>query len=542
MKKDFARLCKFFSHFDKLWLPYVISTLIIASRNFVITVLNASISSNAVEMVETRLFDWNILIQLLIWIVCFGLYDSVGVYSQTTVIHKIGVCLRSKMFFHALGSKEEMLDKFGSRQELLSRMNYDIDGATGFLSYGILSPLMCCISGIGATVIVLRYSFTLCAVIYLVGAIAFVFQLTLAKVIRKKVDEIQKSKTRVFSLYMQTFQNALPMRLTNLNKKVSEKFGEKIKGFKETNIKKGKVDGLYGVVQGLLRLLCFFGVFCYCHLLTKINLATTIYIIQIAPLICTMILSVNDLFTNMQRSMVNIDRVEELFDIPLEDENGADFVVRGEEIAFSENVICQYEDCEVNIADFVINGKQGNMFAVCGPSGCGKTTLLRLFLKLFDYEEGRLRLFGQEIKDCGLQSLRSEISYVPQENMIFPGTIRDNILYGNPNKTISDMHILELADKMGVKDEISAMGLDTALNEGGTNLSGGQRQIIALVRSALCEKPILFLDEAFASIDEKYTLNIMSFLAQNDAYVFIVTHSEKIIKECNGTIYVGSGK
>lgn len=542
MKKDFIRLCNFFSHFDKLWLPYVISTLIIASRNFIITVLNATISGNAVEMVGKGLFDWSILIQLLIWIVCFGLYDSVGVYFQTTVMHKISVSLRTKMFAYALGAKEEKLEKFGSRQELLSRMNYDIDGATGFLSYGILSPLMCCISGIGATVIVFHYSFTLCVLIYLVGAVAFVFQLMLAKIIRKKTDEIQKSKTRVFSLYMQTFQSSLPMRLTNLNKKVSEKFGERINQFKGTNIKKGKIDGLYGVVQGVFRLLCFFGVFCYCHLLSKMNLATTIYIIQITPLICTMILSVNDLFANLQRSMVNIDRVEELFEIPLEDESGADFAVDGEQIASSEKVICQYEDCKVNVADFAISGERGNIFAICGPSGCGKTTLLRLFLKLFDYEEGRLRLFGQEIKDCGLRSLRSAISYVPQENMVFPGTVRDNILYGNPNKSISDTHILELADKMGVKDVICSMGLDTSLNEGGTNLSGGQKQIIALVRSILYEKPILFLDEAFASIDERYTLNILSFLSQHNAYMFIVTHSKKIIEECNGTIYVGSGK
>ena len=73
-------------------------------------------------------------------------------------------------------------------------------------------------------------------------------------------------------------------------------------------------------------------------------------------------------------------------------------------------------------------------------------------------------------------------------------------------------------------------------------MSGGQKQIIALVRSILYEKPILFLDEAFASIDERYTLNILSFLSQHNAYMFIVTHSKKIIEECNGTIYVGSGK
>ena len=113
MTKDIKKLCIFFSLFQSLWLPYIVTTLVVASRNFIITVLNASISSKAVEMVENGTFYWNVLVQMGIWIVIFAFYDSMGIFSQTTIIHRIGVTLRKKMFvtpaayilFHCGGRK-----------------------------------------------------------------------------------------------------------------------------------------------------------------------------------------------------------------------------------------------------------------------------------------------------------------------------------------------------------------------------------------------------------------------------------------------------
>ncbi len=537
MIKDIKKLCIFFSLFQTLWLPYIVATLVVASRNFIITVLNASISSKAVEMVENGTFYWNVLVQMGIWIAVFAIYDSAGIFSQTTIIHRIGVTLRKKMFSHALHAKVENLDLFGNRQELMSRMNYDIDGAIGLLSYGVLSPIMCCISGIGASVIVFRVDWKLCIAIYCLGAVIFLSQCKLAKAI---TNLVQKRKTNLFSFCMQIFNNSSLIRVSNLCNFLSDKLKLQTNQYYKESMNKGKLDGVYGFIQGVLRLFCFVGIFCYCYFASKMRLADIVYMIQIAPLICTMILSIADMYAYFQKSMVNVDRVLEIFEIPLENEDGINFEIRQENLLAAKNVICKYEDCSVKIQDFSLNEGCGNMVAFTGPSGCGKTTLLRRLLKLYEYSAGNLLLFGQEVKECNNSSLRSQISYVPQENMIFPGSVRQNILFGNRNDHISDAQIYDIFSKIGANDFLDLVGLDTSLTENGTNLSGGQRQIIAIARAILYDKPIMILDEAFASIDIKYTSSVLNYLAQSEKYIIIVSHSDNVLKKCSKCIVMNS--
>ena len=540
MIKDIKKLCIFFSLFQTLWLPYIVATLVVASRNFIITVLNVSISGKAGEMVENGTFYWNVLVQMGIGIAVFAIYDSAGIFSQTTIIHRIGVTLRKKMFSHALHAKVENLDLFGNRQELMSRMNYDIDGAIGLLSYGVLSPIMCCISGIGASVIVFRVDWKLCIAIYCLGAVIFWSQCKLAKAIRNRANIVQNRKTNLFSFCMQIFNNSSLIRVSNLCNSLTDKLKLQTNQYYKENMDKGKLDGVYGFIQGVLRLFCFVGIFCYCYFASKMRLADIVYMIQIAPLICTMILSIADMYAYFQKSMVNVDRVLEIFEIPLENEDGINFEIRQENLLAAKNVICKYEDCSVKIQDFSLNEGCGNMVAFTGPSGCGKTTLLRRLLKLYEYSAGNLLLFGQEVKECNNSSLRSQISYVPQENMIFPGSVRQNILFGNRNDHISDAQIYDIFSKIGANDFLDLVGLDTSLTENGTNLSGGQRQIIAIARAILYDKPIMILDEAFASIDIKYTSSVLNYLAQSEKYIIIVSHSDNVLKKCSKFIVMNS--
>lgn len=444
------------------------------------------------------------------------------------------------MFSHALHAKVENLDLFGNRQELMSRMNYDIDGAIGLLSYGVLSPIMCCISGIGASVIVFRVDWKLCIAVYCLGAVIFWSQCKLAKAIRNRANIVQNRKTNLFSFCMQIFNNSSLIRVSNLCNSLTDKLKLQTNQYYKENMDKGKLDGVYGFIQGVLRLFCFVGIFCYCYFASKMRLADIVYMIQIAPLICTMILSIADMYAYFQKSMVNVDRVLEIFEIPLENEDGINFEIRQENLLAAKNVICKYEDCSVKIQDFSLNEGCGNMVAFTGPSGCGKTTLLRRLLKLYEYSAGNLLLFGQEVKECNNSSLRSQISYVPQENMIFPGSVRQNILFGNRNDHISDAQIYDIFSKIGANDFLDLVGLDTSLTENGTNLSGGQRQIIAIARAILYDKPIMILDEAFASIDIKYTSSVLNYLAQSEKYIIIVSHSDNVLKKCSKFIVMNS--
>jgi subfamily B ATP-binding cassette protein MsbA len=143
----------------------------------------------------------------------------------------------------------------------------------------------------------------------------------------------------------------------------------------------------------------------------------------------------------------------------------------------------------------------GEVVALVGPSGAGKSTLMQLLLRFYDPKEGRICLDGQDIRFSTLASLRSQISWVSQENMLFNDTIRANIAYSNLHAT--DEEIWQAAHAARAADfiEKTSLGLDTPVGEGGQALSGGERQRIAIARAFLKKAPILILDEATSSVD-----------------------------------------
>lgn len=536
MKKDLKSLKSFFCLFKTQWIPYVIATLVVASRNFVITYINAMISSKAIAIVSSGIDYFGPIVNIAIWVVCFAVVDAVGVYSQTAVIHKISVILREKMFSHALSVSVSDIDRFGRRDELLSRMNFDINNAMRLLSYGLLSPVMRCISGIGATVVVFKENWGIGAAIYVLGLLAFFAQIFISKLIRKYTARIQEERSAILSVSMQTFSSSAGTKMAGMTGYVADLHRSGIKRYTRTFSRKGVVDGTFGVITGTLQLACFFGVFCYGLFGAGMELERVVFISQMTPLIAAMILSLSDCMANVQRSMAGIDRILELFRLPVEEDDGDEFTVRQKAKGMqTDGLVCRYRNHEVRIADIGISAEDGNMIALKGPSGCGKTTLLRLLLKLYPYAEGIFKFFDQEIGACSRRSVRSSIAYVPQENVIFPGTVRENILLGNPRSAVTDEEIWSVLQQVGADEWVERIGLDCALKEDGVNLSGGQRQMIAVARAILYRKPVLVLDEAFASVDEEHIGKIMDLLSamREDLYVIVVTHDNRVMLRCS---------
>lgn len=539
MKKDIKSLKSFFCLFQTQWIPYVIATLVVASRNFVITYINAMISSKAIAIVSSGMDYFGPIVNIAIWVVCFAVVDAVGVYSQTAVIHKISVILREKMFSHALSVSVSNIDRFGRRDELLSRMNFDINNAMGLLSYGLLSPIMRCISGIGATVIVFKENWRIGAAIYVFGLLVFYAQIIFSKLIRKYTTRIQEERSAILLVSMQTFSSSAGIKMAGMTDYVADMHRSGIKRYTRTFSRKGIADGAFGVITGTLQLACFFGVFCYGLFCVGMELERVVFISQMTPLIAAMILSLSDCMANVQRSMAGIDRILELFRLPVEEDDGDEFTVRHKAKGVqTDGLVCRYRDHEVRIADIGIFPEDGNMIALKGPSGCGKTTLLRLLLKLYPYVEGTFKFLGQEISACSHRSVRNNIAYVPQENVIFPGTVRENILLGNPRSAVTDEEIWSVLQQVGAEVWVERIGLDCALKEDGVNLSGGQRQMIAVARAILYRKPVWVLDEAFASVDEEHIGKMMDLLSamQGDVYVIIVTHDNRVMLRCNAVV------
>ena len=145
----------------------------------------------------------------------------------------------------------------------------------------------------------------------------------------------------------------------------------------------------------------------------------------------------------------------------------------------------------------------GEIVALVGPSGAGKSTMFNLIPRFYDVQEGTIRIEGHDVRDVTQASLRSQIGIVPQETLLFGGTIRENILYGRLDA--SHEEVIEAAKAANAHEFISEMpdGYDTIVGERGIKLSGGQRQRVAIARAILKDPRILLLDEATSSLDNE---------------------------------------
>jgi ATP-binding cassette subfamily B protein len=186
----------------------------------------------------------------------------------------------------------------------------------------------------------------------------------------------------------------------------------------------------------------------------------------------------------------------------------------------------------------------GEHVALVGPSGGGKTTLVSLVLRLYDPAQGKVLMDGRDLRDFTLESLRSRISVVLQDNVLFAATVRDNIAYGAPGASLDEVQ--QAAKLANAHEFIMALpqGYDTVLGERGSTLSQGQRQRIAIARAAIRKAPILILDEPATGLDktnERLVLEALDRLYRGRT-TFLITHDLHHAARSDFIVFIENGR
>jgi ABC-type multidrug transport system fused ATPase/permease subunit len=214
--------------------------------------------------------------------------------------------------------------------------------------------------------------------------------------------------------------------------------------------------------------------------------------------------NLSNAWEGVQQSLAGFERVAEILDETADVPEPAEPKLLSQpnrwEIRF-ENVTFFYNQDEIVLKDINLDIPSGQTVALVGPTGVGKSTLASLIPRFYDVCEGCITLDGVDIRELDTKALRSAISIVLQDVFLFHGTIRENILFGNPDASEQDM--FEAARIANVDEFVSHMpeGYDTLIGERGVKLSGGQKQRISIARAVLKNSPILILDEATSAVD-----------------------------------------
>ena len=248
--------------------------------------------------------------------------------------------------------------------------------------------------------------------------------------------------------------------------------------------------------------------------------------------------------TTMIRTMdAALDRVERIKQAKKIDENGRDIPLDSFDIGF-EHVSFAYENGNPILKDVSFSIPQGSMTAIVGPSGGGKTTITRLIARFWDVQEGSITIGGHDVKEFTCDSLLKNMSMVFQNVYLFHDTIENNIKFGCPDATHEQ--VVEAAKKACCHDFISALpdGYNTVIGEGGSTLSGGEKQRISIARAMLKDAPIILLDEATASVDPENEVHLqqaISALVKNKTLI-VIAHRLSTIRDADQILVVDNGK
>ena len=208
-----------------------------------------------------------------------------------------------------------------------------------------------------------------------------------------------------------------------------------------------------------------------------------------------------------------------------------------------KNVVFSYEQGEIILDDVSFSVKPGDTIALVGPTGAGKSTVVNLVSRFYDIVSGSVMIDGRDVRSVTLESLRKQMGIMLQDTFIFSGTIMDNIKYSRLDAT--DEEAMEAAKAVRAHEFIAAMpdGYDTEVNERGSRLSVGQRQLISFARALLADPRILVLDEATSSIDTKTEMALQEGLQRllKGRTSFIIAHRLSTIKNADRIMYIENG-
>lgn len=457
--------------------------------------------------------------------------------------------IRKAVFRKVMHFANEEMEDF-STASLITRSTNDIQqiqmAAVMTLRLGMFAPVM----GIGAIIKALRTSVSLAWTIGIAfGAIvilmAFMFIITLPKfkVVQEKVDKL--------NLVMnERLRGILVIRAFNTQKYEEDRFDHANNDLTKLNLFVNRaMSVMMPVMMLIMNLTSILIVWAGAHYIDAGNLeiGSMLAFIQYAMQIIISFLFIAMMFIFLPRAAVSMGRVGEILkkEISITDKENTQEIRDKCGVVEFKNVSFRYADAEdAVLSDISFTARPGETTAFIGSTGSGKTTLVNLIPRFFDVTEGSITIDGVDIRDMKQHELREMIGYVPQKGMLFSGDIKSNIAYGAEDKSFENIkraaEVAQAEDFIMEKEE----GFNAPVAQGGTNVSGGQKQRLSIARALAKKAPIYIFDDSFSALDFKTDAALRKELKKSagESTLLIVAQRISTIADADQIIVLNEGR
>ena len=497
--------------------------------------------------------DWNGLLIMIGVMIALAIINSLITLIQNRIMVKMAQItvreLRKDVFNKLVKLPIKFYDTH-SHGELMSRITNDLQNVTDVLSGSIVDIFSGIITFVGVTIAMLVVSPALTVLNLLAIPVIVFITSKVSKINRKQFMAQQEELGKINGFIEERISGQYVVKAFEMEEKSVNEFVEINDSYRKVGIKAEAFAGLVMPLARNLNGITYAITVIIAGILGvrgKISIGDFTTFTKFARHFGQPINQIANQFSSIQLGLASAERCFEIIDEKeeMEDDSNKVKLDKVDGNVKLDGVYFSYEEGKPILKNINIDAKKGEVIALVGPTGAGKTTIVNLLTRFYDVNKGKITIDGNDIKDIDRKSLREAIGMVLQDTVLFAESVKDNILYGKLDAT--DEEVKLAAQRANADEFINHLhdGYDTKLNEDGSNLSIGQKQLLNIARVFINQPKILILDEATSNVDTRteYLINnSMKELMKNKTSIVIahrlstIVNSDKIIVIKRGEI------